>query len=474
MKNLQKIKDLLGCEKPAETKQFPLAKITKMKYIGITILLFFIIINSFGQEIFHDARFVKIKQIEKGFISIINGANDTELKKFLVEKYDGYYTEGIALHDKEGKFIWVKAFDDRLIFDVKFENNKISVLNADWHNSKVSSSAELYETILDFEGKLLLEEKISYIQSDVPNSRIRGLYDNKGRIWEWVNWERSENISINEIVISGCERSNIRITNHQKDSCYSHIIKGDKLRLLTYDVFKDKIGFLIRGNDISFEHKTFDDFETILVEFMTTGNIKATKPIATDGVFLEHLEIANKGFFVGGTFQGNDSLNFEPTPYLLGKPLNSPKNKFRDETARNGFVAYINDSLCLNWLQIIESEYDVSIESMSVQDTTIIIGIEYKDFVKLSKNELFSLKDSSEYEYSDAALIIFNSKGEMVSFKQLIGNGYEKIGAYLIDNKLILFGDFLYSMNVFDIELKSLSKNSCNYLIFRDKEMIEK
>lgn len=72
---------------------------------------------------------------------MIKGANDNELKKFLVNKFKGYYVEGIALHDNEGKFIWVRAFDNRILFDVKFENNKVFVLNADWLNNKVNSSA---------------------------------------------------------------------------------------------------------------------------------------------------------------------------------------------------------------------------------------------------------------------------------------------------------------------------------------------
>lgn len=37
--------------------------------------------NSYCQDIFHDARFVKIKQTENYFISIIKGADDNELKK---------------------------------------------------------------------------------------------------------------------------------------------------------------------------------------------------------------------------------------------------------------------------------------------------------------------------------------------------------------------------------------------------------
>ena len=115
-----------------------------MKPIGLFLLLTFLTANSFCQQIFHDARFAKIKQIENGYISLIKGANDNELKKFLVNKFKGYYVEGIALHDNEGKFIWVRAFDNRILFDVKFENNKVFVLNADWLNNKVNSSAVLY------------------------------------------------------------------------------------------------------------------------------------------------------------------------------------------------------------------------------------------------------------------------------------------------------------------------------------------
>jgi hypothetical protein len=43
-----------------------------------------------------------------------------------------------------------------------------------------------------------------------------------------------------------------------------------------------------------------------------------------------------------------------------------------------------------------------------------------------------------------------------------------------MDNKLILFGDFLYTMKVFDIELNDPSKNSCSFLIFKGDETIGK
>ena len=302
-----------------------------MKPIALIILFNFLTISSFCQEIFHDARFVKIKQTESGFISLIKGADDAKLKKFLVKKYKGYYTEGIALHDKEGTFLWVRAFEDRFIFDVKFEDSKLFVLNADWHNSKVNSSAELYETELDIKGKLLHENKISFIKSDVPNSGIRGFYDEKGNIWEWINWEHNENIVINDIEVKGGIKDNIRITNHLNDTSYSNLITGENLRVLTHDVFDNKIGFIINGGKIQLAEEVFNSHENILLEFEISGNLLNVKSIAAHGVYIEHLELTKNEIFISGSFQGNDTLKFEPTAYLLGKALNSPKNRFRDE-----------------------------------------------------------------------------------------------------------------------------------------------
>ena len=85
------------------------------------------------------------------------------------------------------------------------------------------------------------------------------------------------------------------------------------------------------------------------MEFETSGNIINAKSIATNGVNIEHLEITNDEFFIGGSFKGNDTLKFESAVYFLDKALKSPKNRFRDESARNGFVASLNDSLNLNW-----------------------------------------------------------------------------------------------------------------------------
>tara|TARA_B100000674_G_scaffold497038_1_gene529334 strand:- start:1146 stop:2486 length:1341 start_codon:yes stop_codon:yes gene_type:complete len=445
-----------------------------MKLPVLTISFILLTISTYCQEVFHDARFVKVKQFENGFITVVKGANDAELKKFHVKKYKGYYTEGIALHDKEGKFIWVRAFEDRLIFDVKVVNNKVLILNADWHNSKVNSSAELYETELDFKGKFLHEKKITYIKSDVPNSRIRGLYDDKGNIWDWITWERKENILINDLEVKGGKEDNIRITFHKNDTTYSNLITGENLRVLAHDIFSKKIGFIISGSEVHLTEKIFNTNEKILIEFETSGKLLNVKSIASQGVYIEHLELTDKNIFIGGSFQGNDTLKLEPTAYLLGKALNSPKNKFRNETARNGFVACLSEARSLDWLKIIKSEYDVSLESMSVQNGFIAIGVEYKDFVKINEKEIISLKDSSKYKYSDAALIVLDSDGTITSVNRLIGNGYEKIGAYLMDNKLILFGDFLYSMKVLDIELNDPSKNRCNYLIFKEKEVVIK
>jgi hypothetical protein len=430
-----------------------------MKSTALIIILIVMTINSFCQEVFHDARFVNIKQTENGFISIIKGADDAELKKFLVKKYKGYYSEGIALHNKEGNFVWVRAFEDRLIFDVKLEDNKVFVLNANWHNSKVNSSAELYETELDLKGKHLAENKVTYIKSDVPNSRVHGIYDDKGNIWDWITWENSETIIVNDVKVKGGKFDNIRITNHIKDTSNSNLISGENLRVETHDAFKTKIGFIINGSDINLAEKSFKTNGPLLIEFETSGNLKNANSIATDGVYIKHLEITESKIFIGGFFQGNDTLKFEPTAYLLKKPLTSPKNKFRDETARNGFIACLSGSSSLSWLQVLQSEYDVSLESMSVIDDTIAIGIEYKDLIQIDGKKIISLKDSSKYEYSDAALIIFDSNGNINSIEQLIGNGYEKIGAYLMDNKLILFGNFLYSMKVFGIELNDPSIN---------------
>ena len=445
-----------------------------MKPIGLFLLLTFLTANSFCQQIFHDARFAKIKQIENGYISLIKGANDNELKKFLVNKFKGYYVEGIALHDNEGKFIWVRAFDNRILFDVKFENNKVFVLNADWLNNKVNSSAVLYETVLDLNGKFLNENKISDIKSNVPNSRIQGFYDDIGQIWEWTNWEYHKSILINNLEIIGGNNNNIRITNHSIGKTYTYFIKGENLKVLTHDVYKNKIGFIISGNGIALEKDTIKINGNILLEFETSGNIINAKSIATNGVNIEHLEIINDEFFIGGSFKGNDTLKFESAVYFLEKTLKSPKNRFRDESARNGFVASLNDSLYLNWIQILKSEYDVNLETMSVLNKTIAVGLEYKDCVNINGMEIVSLKDSSEYEYSDAALILFDINGEINSVERLIGNGYEKIGAFLMDNKLILFGDFLYTMKVFDIELNDPSKNSCSFLIFKGDETIGK
>jgi hypothetical protein len=444
-----------------------------MKPIGL-ILLLFLTINSFCQEIFHDARFVKIKQIENGFISIIHGANDDKLKKFLVKEYKGYYTKGIALHDEEGHFIWVRVFEGRQIFDVKIENDKVLVLNADWHNSKVNSSAELYETELDIKGELLHEKKITCIKSDVPNSRIHGFYDDKGNIWEWTTWEHKVSILINDSEVNGGKEDNIRITNHLNDMINSIQIIGENLQVLAHDVFNKKIGFIISGSRVHLAEKVFNTNEKLFIEFETSGKLINTKSIATNGVYIEHLVLTENEIFIGGSFQGNDTLKYEPTAYLLEKPLNSPKNRFRDETAKNGFVASLSVSLSLNWVQIFKSKYDVSLESMSVQNDTIVIGIEYKDLVEVNGKKITSLKDSSKYKYSDAALIFFDSNGKLNSFERVFGNGYEKIGVYLMNGKLILFGEFLYSMKVFDIELNDPSKNSCNYLIFKDKEIIKK
>lgn len=449
-------------------------KYYNMKPIALILLLTLLTGNSFCQEIFHDARFVKIKQTENGFISIIKGANDIKLKKHLVRKYKGYYTEGIAQHDKDGRIIWVRAFEDRLIFDVRLESNKVFVLNADWHNSKMNSSAELYETVLGINGKFLNENKISNIKSAVPNSRIHGFYDDNGQIWEWINWENHESILVNDLKVIGGKNDNIRITNHSTDKSNAHLIVGENLKVLTHDIFKHKIGFIISGNGTLLEKNNVKINGAVLLECETSGKVINAKSIATKGVYIEHLEITDKSFFIGGSFQGNDALKFEPSAYLLEKELKSPKNRFRDETARNGFIACLNDSFHLNWIQVLESEYDVSIESMSVQNKTIVLGIEYKDFVKINETEIISLKDSSAYEYADAALIIFDLNGKINSFERLIGNGHEKIGALLMDNKLILFGNFLYSMKVFGIELNDPSKNTCNYLIFREKVILKK
>ena len=368
-------------------------------------------------------------QIENGYISLIKGANDNELKKFLVNKFKGYYVEGIALHDNEGKFIWVRAFDNRILFDVKFENNKVFVLNADWLNNKVNSSAVLYETVLDLNGKFLNENKISNIKSNVPNSRIQGFYDYIGQIWEWTNWEYHKSILINNLEIIGGNNNNIRITNHSIGKTYTYFIKGENLKVLTHDVYKNKIGFIISGNRIALEKDTIKINGNILLEFETSGNIINAKSIATNGVNIEHLEITNDEFFIGGSFKGNDTLKFESA---------------------------------------------VNLETMSVLNKTIAVGLEYKDCVNINGMEIVSLKDSSEYEYSDAALILFDINGEINSVERLIGNGYEKIGAFLMDNKLILFGDFLYTMKVFDIELNDPSKNSCSFLIFKGDETIGK
>lgn len=444
-----------------------------MNKIVFVILLLFLGLISYGQTVFDEARFVKIKQVEIGYVSLIKGADDAELKEYLVEKYEGYYTEGIALHDKDGEFLWVRVFDDRFVFDVKYENEEIYVLNADWDNSKISSSANLYETILDSNGELLKEVKISYLESDVPNSRIRALYDTKGQIWDWVSWENTESILIDGDKIEGGKADNIRICCHLKDTSYSYLLMSKSLRLLTHDVFENRVGFIIRGNNITTQEENFNLTETVLFEFTTNGEITKTKSIATQGVYVEHLAITENGSFISGTFQGNDSLSFEPSVFLMGNIYTTPNNRYRDETARNGFVLSLNNSYEVNWMRILNSEYHVSIESMSVENDTLVIGVEYKDFINIGSEKILTSKKHSKYEYSNAVLIFFDSKGDIIFYEQAIGNGYESIQAYLLDDKLILYGDFLNRIKLYDIKLKDASVNTCNYLIFRDKTLIE-
>jgi hypothetical protein len=444
-----------------------------MKQLGFIIITLSLTLNSFCQEIFNNTRFEKIIEIDNGFISIIKMAEDEEMKKFLVKRFTGYYNEGIAFHDKERKIIWVRALDDRIIFDIKIKNNNIFILNAKWQNSKVNSSAVLYETKLNLKGRLLHVKKVSRIKSEVPNSRIHGFYDKEGSIWEQINWERNNNILINGIKVNGCKKGNIRIRKISKDSTCTFWLKGKFLRVIVHDICNDKIGFICSGDDISIRNKSFGKGEIIYLQIRTSGKLEMVKPIANKGVRIEHLELLEYGLIISGSFQKRDNWQKELKPCFCKKPLVYQKSNSNNIISSNGFIAYLNDTLSIDWLEYLESNF-VVLNSMSLWQDTIVLSVKYKNIIEVNNRQFISLKDTIQYIYnnSDAILLFFKMNGNLIAHEQIIGNGSEEIEAYLMDEKIVLLGDFLYSMKVYNNELNSTSKNSCNYLIFKDKDII--
>ena len=443
-----------------------------MKQATFSLLFYFITTISFGQEVFKDACFIGVKEGLNGYISILKGANDYKLNKYLVNKNDDFYTQGVALHDKNGKIVWVKIISNRLIFDIQSEKKKVRILNAEWNNSKSCSNAKLFETLIDDKGEFISEKVITSASSDFPNLRIHGFYEKNGSILEWVNWQNF-NVTINNELITGCQFDNIQIRKHIGNDIQSILLQNEQLKLLAYDTFNNNTGFIYSVKPKQ-ENNQFKEKTIQFIEINNKGIKSKEIPLATQNVYIKHLKLNRKGFIVSGSFQGNDTLNYKPTAYILDQALISPKNLFRDETARNGFIASINTTSQINWLNILKSDYDVSLKSMDTDIKTIGIGIEYKDFIHISSHIINSLKDSSHYEYSDAALLFFNRRGKLITHEQMYGIGYENIGAYLMKSKIILYGEFLNYTKIFDIEHKYETINTCNFFLFRDKAIMRK
>lgn len=439
------------------------------------VLLIFILISLpvLSQELFHEAQFKRIIPIDSGYISIVSQVEDKALAPYLVNKTKGVVVQGIAVHDREGKIRWTRAFNDMLILDAKQKGQSIYVLHVDQFNSKTESGAALFETVLKLNGKTKKTTDLTIMRSEVCNSKIRAMYDSQGNIWEWVTWEHNPSILINGRAVVGGEQFNILLRNLNSLENSTHLMTSTNVRINERSTSGDKILFHMEGSDLKIDNNEVIGQGNFLIEFHTSGPLNRGICISNSGLSVKHLLYHHSNIYLSGSFRGNDSLPYKPAATLLTRTLQAPKHLLREETAANGFIACLTDTFSIEWLQLLKSERDILIHSMSANDSMLIIALEYKDYLSCEGVEIKTLKDSTRYEFDDAALLLFNTNGKMISNWRAGGNGYEKLRAHLAADKLIMTGNFTYDLQILGHDLHDSDIRGCNFLLFDDKKLLK-
>jgi len=444
-----------------------------MKQIILFFAVLFCLNNLPAQSSLIDAKLHKIVQTDFGYISIVTCANDSILQKYLVDSSSySHYARGIALNDKKGKLKWMHILEETGIVDFKVENDKIYVLNGNNQNSKSNSSGELYEAIFNLNGKLLSQKKLSLTKSEFPNASITAFYDDNGRIWSMVNWQSQSIAMIDEKEFMGSSNNNILVRCHKSGNKAETkcLVSGNELRLNTHDDFAKRVGFIFEGDSLKINGKsTGFGNEIRYLGFSTDGQLYMNKLLAAGKVEANHLKILKKGMLVSGEFQGNDSIVNSSSCKFRNVSLSTPKNRFREEPARNGFITELNDSLDINWIKKIESKCDIIIKSMGVYEKAIAVGLKYNDSIQIDK-ELITAEDKDWHEYTDDVLCFFDKTGKLNSYKHIPENTYLLAGFDAIKRKKKLQGSFLYNKKMFDLEYNKDQKKRFNSLLFLDKK----
>ncbi|HEY6159864.1 MAG TPA: hypothetical protein VI112_01540 [Bacteroidia bacterium] len=441
----------------------------------IPLLYFFLLpAGLFAQEDFykdfHETDITVLQWKDPNYLVEISSP-DTTLSKYTLNPKRDYVLYAIGLCDQTGKFKWVYNLEGN-VESAMILHDTLFVLSGKRDNWKTESKAWLRLLQFSLDGKLLNEKELSKMQLDAPNCWIHGLLDENGHIWSIAEWYGAQEVQIDGLKLPSEKLDHFRLSewNRSGNTQRSFLLTGKELRLEKKESRSGRIVLLFSGEKCRLgSQPVMDETGIFLFSLTTTDNDPVFKCIGSGHVSAEQLGLSDQGILVAGDFQGNDLLEFEPSSTIGGVKVFAPKNSFRDETARNGFIALLDYNMKMKWLRTMESHCDVMVTSLSAFHDSIVIGICYKDNVVLDNRKIISLKPKTEYEYSDAAVCFLDTAGHLFSYKRAWSEQSEKIRVLLFPQHMVISGEFLYQLKILGRHFKNPSLNSTHFIWYRKR-----